>query len=147
MTSDLCIATARLTELRRRYSVLRAPVFLYGQDSPGAGVNDIEWWDERGERLSDGDWNNPEGRALVMRRAVKLDNGDVEAVSLLLNGSDDAITFKLPPPEHAKRTVLVDSTDPQVMDAAFEEDYQLGAHGAALVAWTIAAADLESDPA
>lgn len=139
--------TARLTELRRRFSVLRAPVFLYGQDSPGAGVNDIEWWDERGERLSDGDWNNPEGRALVMRRAVKLDNGDVEAVSLLLNGSDDAITFKLPPPEHAKRTVLVDSTDPQVVDAAFEEDYQLGAHGAALVAWTIAAADLESDPA
>ncbi len=40
--------TARLAELRRRYVVLRAPSFLYGQDTPGHGINDIEWWDERG---------------------------------------------------------------------------------------------------
>ncbi|GGB23881.1 glycogen operon protein GlgX homolog [Sphingomonas metalli] len=127
--------TARLTELRRRYPVLRAKSFLYGEDSPGHGVNDIEWWDERGQQLSPDDWNNPEGRALVMRRAMRLDDGRIEAVSLLLNGSEDAIRFRLPPPDHAARIVLVDSTDPAIRDQAIEDEYELGAHGAALIAW------------
>ncbi|MFS0773501.1 glycogen debranching protein GlgX [Sphingomonas sp. 1P08PE] len=131
--------TARLTELRRRYPALRSKSFLYGEDAAGQGVNDIEWWDERGEQLSSDDWNNPDGRALVMRRAVKLDSGEVEAVTLLLNGSDDTIAFRLPPPEHATRTVLIDSTDPDIRDVEVEDEYQLGPHGAALIAWTMEA--------
>ena len=134
--------TAKLAELRRRFPVLRSTSFLYGDDiatQSNLSVNDIEWWDERGEQLSGEDWNNPDGRALLMRRASTLDDGTVEAVSLLLNGSDDAIAFRLPPP-HATRTVLIDSTKPDQDDVTFEDEYELGAHGAALVVWQVAAA-------
>ena len=134
--------TAKLAELRRRFPVLRSTSFLYGDDiatQSNLSVNDIEWWDERGEQLSGDDWNNPDGRALLMRRASTLDDGTVEAVSLLLNGSDDAIAFRLPPP-HATRTVLIDSTKPDQGDVTFEDEYELGAHGAALVVWQVAAA-------
>ncbi|KQR83203.1 glycogen debranching protein GlgX [Sphingomonas sp. Leaf343] len=129
--------TSRLADLRRRYPVLRSKSFLYGQNSPGHGVNDIEWWDERGEQLSSDDWNNPDGRALLMRRAVKLDSGEIEAVSLLLNASDDTITFTLPPP-HSDRVVLIDSTRPDLREEAIGDEYELGAHGAALIAWKVA---------
>ncbi|WP_233150751.1 glycogen debranching protein GlgX [Sphingomonas mollis] len=131
--------TSRLTELRRRYPMLRAASFLYGQDDAGHGINDIEWWDERGEQLSGDDWNNPEGRALLMRRAIKLDSGEIEAVSLLLNASDDPITFHVPSPQ-ADRTVLIDSAKPDQGETAMTDEYELGAHGAALVTWKLAAA-------
>jgi glycogen operon protein len=131
--------TCRLTELRRRLPVLRSKSFLYGQEKLAQGIGDIEWWDERGEQLSPDDWNNPEGRALLMRRAVKLDNGEIEVVSLLLNGSDDAITFRVPPPQ-ATRTMLIDSTKPDQGEVTFDDDYELGAHGAAIITWKVPAA-------
>ncbi len=133
--------TSKLTELRRRFPVLRSKSFLYGDDiaiQSDVSVNDIEWWDERGEQLSADDWNNPDGRALLMRRATTLEDGSVEAVSLLLNGADDALTFHLPPP-HATRTVLIDSTRPDQGEVEFDDEYELGAHGAALVVWRVAA--------
>jgi glycogen operon protein len=130
--------TCRLTELRRRFPVLRAKSFLYDGDSPGQGIGAIEWWDERGNALSPEDWDNPDGRALLMRRAIRLDSGEIEAVSLLLNGSDDAITFHVPPP-HATRTVLIDSTKPDQGEIEFDDEYELGAHGAALICWKVPA--------
>ncbi|MGE7205690.1 glycogen debranching protein GlgX [Sphingomonas sp. NPDC019816] len=126
--------TARLADLRRRYQVLRAPQFLYGQDTPGHGVNDIEWWDERGEQLSDEDWNNPEGRALMMRRATKTEDDRVEAVSLLLNASPDPITFTLPPP-HADRTVLIDSGKPELGEIEIGDSYEVAPQSAVLITW------------
>lgn len=129
--------TARLTELRRRYPVLRAPTFLYGQDSPGHGVNDVEWWDERGERLSDEDWQNPEGRALMMRRAAMNDAGEVEAVSLLLNASSDPVVFHLPKPD-TKRTVLIDSARPDQGEIDIGSEYEVAPQGAVLLSWTSA---------
>lgn len=130
--------TARLTELRRRFPMLRSKSFLYGQDAAGDGVNDIEWFDERGAPLSADDWNNPEGRALLMRRAVKRDTGGIEAVSLLLNGSEDAITFTLPPP-HAARIVLIDSARPDQGEVEAGDEYELPAHAAALISWRLEA--------
>ncbi|MCE7795980.1 glycogen debranching protein GlgX [Sphingobium sufflavum] len=124
--------TARIIALRRDYPVLRAPTFLYGQDSPGHGVGDIEWWDERGQQLSDGDWGNPDGRALSMRRAIKLDDGRVEAINLLLNASDDAIHFALPGP-FSERSLLVDSARPELVDVSVEGDYTLEPHSAVLI--------------
>ena len=119
--------------------MLRAKSFLYDGDSPGQGIGAIEWWDERGNALSPEDWDNPDGRALLMRRAIRLDSGEIEAVSLLLNGSDDAITFHVPPP-HATRTVLIDSTKPDQGEVTFDDDYELGAHGAAIITWKVPAA-------
>ncbi len=129
--------TARLIALRRRHPVLRAAAFLYGQDTPGHGINDIEWWDERGQPLNDADWQNPEGRALLMRRASLNDAGEVEAVSLLLNAGGDPITFTLPPPGDRRR-VLIDSARPEQGETDIGDEYEVAPQAAVLLTWTSA---------
>ncbi|MGB3928171.1 MAG: glycogen debranching enzyme GlgX, partial [Sphingobium sp.] len=126
--------TARLIALRQAHPVMRAATFLYGQDSPGFGVNDIEWWDERGQQLSPEDWNNPEARALTMRRATLREDGRVEALTLLLNAGDDPVDFILPPPS-ATREVLIDSAQPDRDPFEIGDDYAVQAHSAVLVCW------------
>ncbi|MDF0488747.1 glycogen debranching protein GlgX [Sphingomonas sp. H39-1-10] len=124
--------TSRLIALRKTHEVLRSANFLYGQDSPGYGINDIEWWDERGETMSPDDWNNPEGRALVMRRAVALEDGRIEALTLLMNASEDAITFTLPAP-NSDREVLIDSAQPDLEPTPIGDTYEVQAHAAVLI--------------
>jgi isoamylase len=125
--------TSRLIALRKQYEVLRSEVFLYGQDSPGQGINDVEWWDERGEQLSPEDWHNPEGRALSMRRALRREDGCVEAINLLLNASDDPVHFTLTT-QAADRWVLIDSSRPDLADdEQIGSEYELAAHSAALI--------------
>jgi len=131
--------TARLIELRKRHPMLRAANFLYGQDAPGNGINDIEWFDERGNMLSSEDWDNPEGRSLVMRRASKLESGEIEVLTLILNASADPITFELPPPRNVVRTVLIDSAKPDEAPFAIDGAYELSAQGAAVLHWTMEA--------
>jgi glycogen operon protein len=133
--ADLTRFVGRVAELRRRYAVLHAETFLYGQNSPGHGVNDVEWWDERGQQLSPEDWQNPEGRALSMRRAVQCANGEVEAVNLLLNAGDTPIRFTLPGP-YRDRKLLVDSARPDQAEEPIEDEYELAPHAAALICST-----------
>jgi glycogen operon protein len=102
---------ARLTELRKRYPLIRSGRFLYGQEQVAEGVPDIDWFDERGARLSPDDWQNPEGRALVMRRARRTEDGRIELVDLLVNGSHVPLAFTLPGPRLSRRLVI-DSADP-----------------------------------
>jgi len=112
---------ARLIALRRQHPLLRAGKFLYGQGEPMPGVLDIDWFDERGEHLSSDDWQNTEGRALVMRRACRRDDGVVDTVTLLLNAVADPLTFHLPPPALRRRLVL-DSADPTGGERDLEGD-------------------------
>jgi isoamylase len=129
--------TARLIALRKRYPMLRASNFLYGQDSPGCGINDIEWFDERGEQLSPEDWNNPEGRALVMRRAARIESGEVEVITLLLNAGPNPLVFHLPPPREAGRTVQIDSAKPNEGPFDVEDEYEVAPQSAAILTWTM----------
>jgi glycogen operon protein len=126
--------TSRLIALRKEHAVLRSANFLYGENSPGNGVNDIEWRDERGEQISPEDWDNPDGRALAMRRAIALDNGEIEAITMLMNASDDAITFTLPAPS-AAREVLIDSAQPDLEPVAIGDEYEVQPHAAVLIRW------------
>jgi len=130
--------TSRLVAFRRRYPMLRASNFLYGEGALGQSIDDLDWWDERGERLSSQDWDNPEGRALVMRRAMRLENGEIETVTLLLNGSSEAILFKLPPPG-GERMVMIDSARPEQAPVEVDGEYEVGPQGAALLTWRMAA--------
>ncbi|EZP74366.1 Glycogen debranching enzyme GlgX [Sphingomonas paucimobilis] len=130
--SALMDFVSRLIALRKDHAVLRAPAFLYGQDSPGAGINDIEWWDERRGPLSPDDWQNPEGRALAMRRAIRREDGAVEAIDLLLNAGDAPVDFELPE-QFVERSLLIDSARPDAGDEPVEGHYQLAAHSAALI--------------
>jgi isoamylase len=126
--------TSRLIALRKEHAVLRSANFLYGENSPGNGVNDIEWRDERGEELSPEDWDNPEGRALAMRRAIALESGEIEAITMLMNASDDAITFTLPAPS-AAREVLIDSARPDLEPVSIDDTYEVQPHAAVLIRW------------
>ena len=122
---------ARVTALRRRYPVLHSATFLYGQDSPGYGINDVEWRDERCLELSPEDWQNAEGRALSMRRAIGL--GDrVEAINLLLNAGELPIMFTLPD-GFVERVLLVDSARPGEEELEVGAEYKMLPHSAALI--------------
>ena len=101
----------RLTAVRRFYPLVRANRFLHGEVEVAPGILDIEWFDERGEHLSEDDWHNAEGRALVMRRVRRKKSGELEAVTMLMNGSGETLTFTLPPPALA-RYLVIDSAEP-----------------------------------
>ena len=128
--------SAKVAALRAKYPVLRSMRFLHGDDVtadiPGDEVRDVEWWDERGQTMSPGDWQNPEGRALAMRRATVLEDGRIETIDLLLNGGEDPIGFVLPG-EAESRVLLADSSRPDAGEEPLEGEYGLGAHGAALI--------------
>ena len=118
--------------LRKTHEVLRSANFLYGENSPGYGINDIEWWDERGQTMPPEDWNNPEGRALAMRRAVLLEDGRIEAITLLMNASEDPVMFTLPAP-NSDREVLIDSAQPDLEPTPIGDTYEVQAHAAVLI--------------
>ncbi|ABS62166.1 glycogen debranching enzyme GlgX [Parvibaculum lavamentivorans DS-1] len=128
--------TSRLIDIRKRHTMLRAPNFLYGEDATGHGLNDVEWFDERGTAPSEEDWNNPDGRALAMRRACRHEDGHIEVLTLLLNASDHPISFHITPSEN-KCTVLIDSIYPERDEIEVSGQYEVEARGAALLRCTI----------
>ncbi len=113
--------TARLAELRRRYPVLRAQNFLSGQEELASGVLDLDWFDERGEHLSSADWENPQGRALTMRRASRLEDGRTQVLTLLMNASGNALAFSFPGSPKISRRLLIDSADPTAPERELAE--------------------------
>ena len=62
--------------------------------------------------MSDEDWQNSEGRALVMRRVRRREDGLLEAVTLLMNASSEPLDFRFPPPPGLERRLIVDSASP-----------------------------------
>ena len=106
---DLAHFVRRLILIRKHYPLVRSDAFLYGEEI-APGIRNIDWFDERGQPLTPEDWQNPEGKALVMRRARLLEDGQYEAITLLMNGSQVALDFTLPGP-HGYRRLLVDSAD------------------------------------
>jgi len=126
---------ARLSEIRRNYPLLRSKTFLHGNETAAHGLPDIEWFDERGLNLSPADWDNGEGRALLMRRAERKRDGSVECLSLLMNASGADLTFKLPP-SSSPRSVLVDSATPDAEEHEVGDTYKLRSKAAALLMWS-----------
>ena len=125
----------RLIQLRKRYSLLRSSRYLYGEEV-AEGLPDIDWWDERGMPLSQEDWENIHGRALVMRLARELDDGRLRIISLLMNSSHEALVFNLPPPS-ARRRLLIDSAHPELEEHEIGDSYYLFPHAAALIWWEV----------
>ena len=109
----------RLLLIRKHYPLVRSDHFLYGEEI-APGIRNVDWFDEKGERPSPEDWQNPEGKALVIRRARLLDDDQYEAITLLMNGSQVPLTFTLPEP-HSYRRLLVDSADPSIGERDLEE--------------------------
>jgi glycogen operon protein len=102
----------RLIDMRRRRRLMRPDRYLYGKEELHQGVRDLDWFDERGVALSPEDWNNPDGKALVMRRAERTEDGAIRLLLLLLNAADKPLAFRLPEPVASYR-VLLDSAEPE----------------------------------
>ncbi|MFN3686674.1 glycogen debranching protein GlgX [Salinarimonas sp.] len=123
---------ARLVRVRRENPVIRCKRFLYG-DPVAEGVLDIEWFDEEGAVPSPEDWNDPERRALTMRRAERRDDGTLVLIAFLLNAADETIRFRLPGAETGWR-LLVDSADPDRGEEDLAEAaYEVADHSAAIL--------------
>jgi isoamylase len=130
--AELATFVCRLAELRRKHPIIRSGAYLYGQQELAPGVHDLDWFDERGQTLSEGDWENPDGRALVMRRAIRADDGGVEIVAFLINGSEEALQFELQG-EFAWHA-MIDSAKPELSDQPLTSaTYTLEHNSAALL--------------
>jgi glycogen operon protein len=125
----------RLIALRKHCPLLRSRSYMYG-DEVGPDIPDIDWWDERGMRLAYEDWENVEGRALVMRLARQSAEGTIDFAALLLNSSPEPLVFTLPPPSSLRR-VLIDSAHPDLPEHDIRDSYLLMDRAAAIVTWTI----------
>jgi glycogen operon protein len=108
---------ARLTGLRKRYATLRSNKFL-GDAMVADGISELVWLDERGTPLTSDDWANPEGRALVLRRARKNPDGSVEITALMMNASSQELEFHLPGPY--SWTLLFDTAHPEKQESRAE---------------------------
>ncbi|MBV9990543.1 MAG: glycogen debranching protein GlgX [Alphaproteobacteria bacterium] len=93
--SDLIAWTSRMIAVRRAFASLREDKFRHG-DEVAPGYRDLDWLDERNQVLSEEDWENAEGRALVMRRTAKRSDRGIEIIALLMNSAEEAIGFVLP---------------------------------------------------
>ncbi len=105
-----CLTTrlvSRMIAIRKTFSFILAPVRR--ADVPAQELNAIEWLDERNLTLSEGDWENGEGRALVLRYSGVRPDGKIELIALLLNASDQDLEFKLP--QEVRWLVLLDTAD------------------------------------
>jgi isoamylase len=102
---------ARLAALRKSYPLLRETHFLHGDHEVLPGLYDADWFDERGDPLTSEAWQDPEGRALTLRRAGPGLGGNIDVLLLILNGSSEPLTFT-PPPPRLEWNLLVDTADP-----------------------------------
>ncbi len=123
----------RMIALRHRHAVLRAPRFLHGQDELAPDIRDIAWFDAEGVPVSNGSWNNPEERRLVLRRAGRNGDGKVSILTAFFNAGAEEQRFRLPPPGRPAR-LLVDSAAPDAPEREFEgEEIVVGARSVVLI--------------
>ena len=106
---------------------------MHGTIYPAASVADIAWFDEAGEIIPAEDWNDPRQRTLVLRRAMRDEDGRVMILTWILNPGDADCRFRLPPP-HLPSRVLIDSAAPDAAEHEFDGAHlTVAARGSALV--------------
>ncbi|MEA3120536.1 MAG: isoamylase, partial [Paraburkholderia sp.] len=119
--------TGRLISLRKNHPLLRDSHFLHGENDVLPEIKDVGWFDERGEPLTSEAWQDPEGRALTLRRAGAGLDGEIEVLLLMHNAGDAPLSFTLPPPR-LEWKVLIDTTKPDTHPQPFEgEALEIGA--------------------
>jgi glycogen operon protein len=108
---ELARYVARLIELRKTHSTLRADRFLNGAQEVAPGLTEVAWFNEQGGEMQQEEWQDPERRLLAMRRAARSDAGIVEASLMMVNGGADDAEFQIAGAE-LEWTVALDSSDP-----------------------------------
>jgi glycogen operon protein len=109
--ADLQHFTARLTEIRRDYPVLRSRDWLHGQERPALDLPDIAWFNAEGEDIAEQNWHDGTIRHLTLRRAATTVEGVVTILTVMFNAGDEDALFHLPAPAVTRR-LLLDSAEP-----------------------------------
>lgn len=89
---------ARAIALRREMPLLRILRFSHEREWVADDFETVSWYDERGLQLADEDWHNTKGRALVLRRAARREDGAIDIALLMMNAADMPLLFRWPPP-------------------------------------------------
>jgi isoamylase len=110
---------ARLIAVRHRHPVLRSPHFLHGQEEFAPGIFNISWFDASGESVSNGSWDNPEERRLVVRFAARNSDGTVCILTAFFNSTAEDQQFQLPAPSMPTQ-ILIDSANPDAPERDLE---------------------------
>lgn len=124
----------KLNALRRRFAALQAGAFLHGAHEVSHGIPDIAWFDERGESLSSNAWQNPEARALAVRRASSGENGQPEAVLLFVNAAHEPIEFRFPQPSMEWHLLLDSAEEDTAIRLTKEHIFTVQGHSAVMFA-------------
>jgi pullulanase/glycogen debranching enzyme len=78
-------------------------------------------------------WNDIEQRTLILRRSMRIAEGKVTILNLLMNPGDHPCDFQLPPP-HLPSRVLLDSADAASHERPVtENEVPVAAHSAVLL--------------
>ncbi len=111
----------RLIALRHKYPILRCANFLHGQDHLSPDLRDMTWYDERGVEMSTDDWNNVQGRLMVLHRAAREPGGSALILSVYFNPTGQDYDFKLPEP-YRPTQLLLDSSEPAAPERPIDAD-------------------------
>jgi glycogen operon protein len=120
---DLLEFTRGLIAFRKEHPVLRRRRYFEGLFLPGADIKDLTWFKLDGTEIMDQQWADPEVRSMAMRVAGEAiderepEGGVIsdETLLVLLNGSHQQLTFKLPESGGAASCaweLLMDTTKP-----------------------------------
>jgi isoamylase len=128
---ELTAFVARLIEIRLGHAALRSRRFMHGQFQPAPGIQDIAWFDQRGEPMTIETWNNMDERVLTLRRADR--EGDrLNVLTLFLNPTGESLIFRLPPPG-LPACILMDTNDPSAGERDLEgEKIEVAGHSTVL---------------
>jgi glycogen operon protein len=120
----------RLTALRHVFP--RPHMFLHGTEEIIPGIADIDWFDERGMRLSDDDWRNVEGRALILYLARRVDEGRAVVSALAMNASHEPLDYHLL--QNVRWRMLLDGAAPEREEHVLDKPlYHIEARAAVLL--------------
>ncbi|HEY3777702.1 MAG TPA: glycogen debranching protein GlgX [Rhizomicrobium sp.] len=120
----------RLAAIRR--ALPRPQDFPHGGREIAPGIADIEWFDERGLRLCDADWQNVEGRALILYLANRAGNAPAQVTALALNASAEPLEYHLL--ENMRWRLLLDSAAPEKEEFALDDPlYRIEPRAAAML--------------
>jgi glycogen debranching enzyme GlgX/4-alpha-glucanotransferase len=122
--ADLIDFTRRLIALRRNHPALTRDAFLKGEAFDATGLLDVEWRDADGPLRSAQQWEEPDGRILVIVFAAPNAKGDVDRLVIIFNRGHEQAQVSLPKPRDGMAwRLLLDSasTNAATRDVASEE--------------------------
>ena len=95
----------KLVMVRKTHPLFHQYHFLHGKVLDGNGLHDVAWLRPDGEEMADGDWDDPDTRAVAL-----LLNDKVEQALIFFNAHYEPVDFALPSAETCPRwRILVDT--------------------------------------